>query len=160
MGPIWALYAIFMLVPCGLFENGPTWWQYGLPRLKPSWPNALPIWFSINYIATSLGQHGNQQIWFCHIETTFFQCNISFKRKITLTPCQFYATFCLPLFTQKSIWPMGTRWFGGQEVAGRMLHRYNLGPMWFSIQMECFIGRMLFQCGKTISVDYHIGPTW
>ena len=25
MGPIWALYAIFMLVPCGLFENGPTW---------------------------------------------------------------------------------------------------------------------------------------
>ena len=28
---------------------------------------------------------------------------------------------------------MGTRWFGGQEVADRMLHRYNMRPMWFPI---------------------------
>ena len=28
---------------------------------------------------------------------------------------------------------MGTRFFGGLEVADRMLHKYNMGPMWFPI---------------------------
>ena len=95
-GPIWALYAIFMLVPSGLFENGPTWWQHCLPRLKPSWPNALPIWLPINHIGTRLGQFDNPVIWFRHIETIFSQCNIPFKWKFTFAPCCIYVTFCLP----------------------------------------------------------------
>ena len=116
MGPIWALCAIFMLVPCGLFDNGPTWWQHFLPRLKPSLANALPIWLPINNIVARLGQYDNTLIWFRHIETRFSQCNIPFKWKATLAPCRTWVTFCLSPLAHQTIlfqcWPNVSWLFG------------------------------------------------
>ena len=60
-----------------------------------------------------------------------------------LQPNYYTAFFRMLVISQatRTHWAnMGTRWFGGQEVADRMLHRYDMGPMWFSIQMECYIG--------------------
>ena len=43
---------------------------------------------------------------------------------------------------------MGTKWFGGQEVADRMLHRYKMGQFGFPFKWNVTLGECCFNVVK------------